>query len=249
MIDGVFIELMPETGWRWMLGLAAIPGAVMFYGFWYHLPESPRWLAMKGQTDTALAVLKSLRESDQDALDELAEILQSVASHRRHSNNNDDDELNSSNNNNNADMNEHACIIAEEEEEELEAERIASEYGTVPRTLSSAAVGATATNATTTTTTTSVHGDNEDGVIPRFVHMMSDVPTRRALFLGCGLMVVQQCSGINTYVVLSDEFSKTKLHRRITPTYSNPRTLSLYLDSRSNRFVLQQCHVLRRHHL
>ena len=36
------------------------------------------------------------------------------------------------------------------------------------------------------------------GVISRSIEMMSNSPTRRAVFLGCGIMVIQQCCGINT---------------------------------------------------
>ena len=52
---------------------------------------------MKGQSELALVILKSLRESDQDATDELAEIQQSIASHRRHNNDEHDENNNDDN--------------------------------------------------------------------------------------------------------------------------------------------------------
>lgn len=179
MIDGVFVELMPDTGWRIMLGLAAIPGLVMYYGF-LNLPESPRWLAMKGQSELALAVLKSLRESDQDAIDELAKIEQSVVSHRHERAADsgtvlaevDDDDID--------DIDDDIDDIDDDDEQD----QAALEYGAVPQP----------------TVAARRLQDDEVGLIPRFVHMVSHAPTRRALILGCGLMVVQQCSGINTYV-------------------------------------------------
>jgi hypothetical protein len=56
-------QIVPESGWRVMLGLAALPGLVMFHEF-LSLPESPRWLAQKGRIAEAEKVLQSLRESD-----------------------------------------------------------------------------------------------------------------------------------------------------------------------------------------
>ena len=47
-------------GWRWMLGLGAIPGAVLALGM-LTLPESPRWLAGKGRMDEARAAVRRLR--------------------------------------------------------------------------------------------------------------------------------------------------------------------------------------------
>ena len=155
MVDGIFIELFPNDGWRYMLGLAVIPGLVMFYGFW-NLPESPRWLAQQGYNDRALQVLKSLRESDQEAIDELAEILESVSSHF------DKD------------------IQGDHEPLQQHVVEPPLEYGTVVRT-------AHTTKAS-------------NGVFSRSIEMFSDAPTRRALILGCGIMVIQQCCGINTYV-------------------------------------------------
>ncbi len=47
-------------GWRWMLGLAAVPGLLLGLGMLY-LPESPRWLAKHGQTEKALKILSRIR--------------------------------------------------------------------------------------------------------------------------------------------------------------------------------------------
>ena len=78
MVDGVFDEIMPHHGWRYMLGLAAVPAVVMLCGF-MSLPESPRWLAMKGRNDEATAVLQGLRDADELAKQEMEEIRQSIA--------------------------------------------------------------------------------------------------------------------------------------------------------------------------
>ena len=45
---------------RYMLGLAAIPAVIQFFGFLF-LPESPRWLIQKGQTQKARWILSQMR--------------------------------------------------------------------------------------------------------------------------------------------------------------------------------------------
>lgn len=145
MVDGIFGELLPDSGWRCMLGLAAIPSVFMAIGF-LRLPESPRWLVMKGRAREALQVLKDVRYSDQEANDELFEIIDAAQLF---------------------DQNQH---IEEEE------------------------VG----------WPTWCCGDSKAssshfvGLIRRVSAMFAHAPTRRALSLGCGLMALQQFSGINT---------------------------------------------------
>ncbi len=46
-----------EYNWRWMLGLEAIPAVLYFLGL-FAVPRSPRWLAMKGEFEEALRVMK-----------------------------------------------------------------------------------------------------------------------------------------------------------------------------------------------
>lgn len=155
MIDGFFDEIMPESGWRYMLGLAMVPSIIMFVGF-LTLPESPRWLAQKGLKEQAAQVLRSLRERDQDADDELMEILDSVPSD--------------------------AESDREDEGEKVEEDETELEYGT-----------------------SGLNGfadpprkHHDESAVHRFIDMVTDPPTRRALILGCGLMVIQQFSGVNT---------------------------------------------------
>ena len=46
-----------EHNWRWMLGLETLP-AVLYFLFLLAVPESPRWLAMKGREKEALGILE-----------------------------------------------------------------------------------------------------------------------------------------------------------------------------------------------
>jgi sugar porter (SP) family MFS transporter len=64
-------------GWRWMLGIGAIPGIVLAIGMLI-LPESPRWLAGHGRTEDAGAVLRRLR-AGADVSDELNALQTDIA--------------------------------------------------------------------------------------------------------------------------------------------------------------------------
>ncbi|GFN96072.1 proton myo-inositol cotransporter [Plakobranchus ocellatus] len=61
ILAGAFQEL--DQGWRYMLGLGALPGVLQFVMFFW-LPESPRYEMMKGHLDKAKATLQRLRAKD-----------------------------------------------------------------------------------------------------------------------------------------------------------------------------------------
>lgn len=62
------------TGWRWMLGFAAIPSALLFLGGLV-LPESPRFLVKTGDTEEAKHVLGQMNNHNQTLVDkELVQI-------------------------------------------------------------------------------------------------------------------------------------------------------------------------------
>lgn len=59
-----------EYNWRWMLGLETLP-AITYFILLFVVPESPRWLAMKGRETKALAILEKVTDREQ-AVDTLA---------------------------------------------------------------------------------------------------------------------------------------------------------------------------------
>jgi SP family myo-inositol transporter-like MFS transporter 13 len=61
VLDAMLADV--DDGWRFMLGLAAIPAVVQFLGFLL-LPESPRYLISKGRTQEAWAALRQIRGAD-----------------------------------------------------------------------------------------------------------------------------------------------------------------------------------------
>ena len=74
LVDYAFAK---SEAWRWMLGLAAVPGAILGVAMLF-LPESPRWLAGHLHAESARAVLVRIRGT-QDVESELRDILGSLA--------------------------------------------------------------------------------------------------------------------------------------------------------------------------
>jgi SP family galactose:H+ symporter-like MFS transporter len=72
----VGFALAASRGWRWMFALAAIPSAALAAGM-IIMPESPRWLASRGRTEAATAVLRRIRGT-REVRGELAEIKKSL---------------------------------------------------------------------------------------------------------------------------------------------------------------------------
>ncbi|MFZ4597396.1 MAG: sugar porter family MFS transporter [Terrimicrobiaceae bacterium] len=64
-----------ETGghWRIMLGIVAIPAAIMFVGVLF-LPESPRWLFLKGFQERAVDVFRRMKLDEAEIAAEVQEI-------------------------------------------------------------------------------------------------------------------------------------------------------------------------------
>jgi sugar porter (SP) family MFS transporter len=65
---------LDEWTWRWMLGVEALPAIIYFMAL-FTVPESPRWLVMRGEMDEALTVMKrasgkAIAEKEMDAIQE-----------------------------------------------------------------------------------------------------------------------------------------------------------------------------------
>uniref|UniRef100_A0A1I8BXI3 MFS domain-containing protein n=1 Tax=Meloidogyne hapla TaxID=6305 RepID=A0A1I8BXI3_MELHA len=69
--------------WRWMFVLGILPALGLMFGTWLVVPESPRWLISTSKTKQALEVLKQIRESEIQAINELEEVQQLVEHDRK----------------------------------------------------------------------------------------------------------------------------------------------------------------------
>lgn len=67
--------LAPWQAWRWMIGIAVLPAAVLFVGMLF-MPETPRWLASRNRMYEAERVLRRTRRPDE--LDEAREEIRSA---------------------------------------------------------------------------------------------------------------------------------------------------------------------------
>lgn len=232
MIDGLFDSLLPNTGWRFMLGLAAVPSIIMFCGFFFLLPESPRWLVMNDHMVEAKNVLMSVRETDEEAMNELKEIEQvclvmnggstmSDGLMQNHENENshggNDHLMQDQEGDNLFDYdNDDLLFRIDSEDNNDEEERKSEDMNDGGLQLHDMTNQSTATPTTATTMSYQQQRPNNRNNYdsdhagattsqtspPSFIDnvssMLKHAPTRRALILGCGMMVLQQLSGINT---------------------------------------------------
>ena len=68
--------MFDEYNWRWMLGLESVP-ALVYFLFLFIVPESPRWLAMKGRDESALKIMSSI-SGEKEAETEFQNIKESI---------------------------------------------------------------------------------------------------------------------------------------------------------------------------
>jgi MFS transporter, SP family, galactose:H+ symporter len=80
---GILLAFLSDTAfsstgnWRWMLGIIAVPGALFMVGLFF-LPDSPRWLLLRGRREDAQIVLAKLRGDEQVVAKEIADIEDSL---------------------------------------------------------------------------------------------------------------------------------------------------------------------------
>lgn len=70
--------LPPHINWRLMLGLAGLPAIAVAVGV-LAMPESPRWLVMKGRLGEAKQVLISVSETKKEAEERLADMVKATS--------------------------------------------------------------------------------------------------------------------------------------------------------------------------
>lgn len=76
---GILLAFLSDTAfsssgnWRWMLGIIAVPGLLFLLGLFF-LPDSPRWLLLKGRRKDAQVVLAKLRGDEKVVEKEMADI-------------------------------------------------------------------------------------------------------------------------------------------------------------------------------
>ncbi|KAI9124128.1 hypothetical protein K1719_005428 [Acacia pycnantha] len=68
-----FSRLPLWLGWRLMLGVGVVPSVLIALGV-LAMPESPRWLVMRGRLGDARRVLQKISDSEQEAQQRLADI-------------------------------------------------------------------------------------------------------------------------------------------------------------------------------
>ena len=85
---GILVAFLSDTAfsysgnWRWMLGIIAIPGILFLLGL-FLLPDSPRWLMMRGRKQEATDVLQKLRGDAGHAAREVADIEEQLKTPQR----------------------------------------------------------------------------------------------------------------------------------------------------------------------
>lgn len=75
LLFGTVVSVQGYIGghWRWMLGIIVLPAAVMLCGVFF-LPESPRWLFLKGFKRQGIAVFRRIFFSEEEVIHEIVDL-------------------------------------------------------------------------------------------------------------------------------------------------------------------------------
>ncbi|XP_015952036.1 polyol transporter 5 [Arachis duranensis] len=68
-----FSKMKLQLGWRMMLGIGAVPSVILAVGV-LAMPESPRWLVMRGRLGDARKVLNKTSDTKEEAQERLSDI-------------------------------------------------------------------------------------------------------------------------------------------------------------------------------
>eukprot|EP00127_Corallochytrium_limacisporum_P002823 Clim_evm2s142 gene=Clim_evmTU2s142 len=77
------VALMPEPGWRWLLGVSSLP-AVAYVAVSFLIPESPRWLAHHHRIDEAEESIRKLAKLNKKELPENFQLHVDADEHESH---------------------------------------------------------------------------------------------------------------------------------------------------------------------
>jgi sugar porter (SP) family MFS transporter len=72
-----------QLGWRWMFTVVALP-AIVFFATSLGIPESPRWLLIRGRTEEGMKVLRRVGGNAEYATTEAAAIAAALQQEERH---------------------------------------------------------------------------------------------------------------------------------------------------------------------
>lgn len=79
IVNAILVNVFTSVNsiWRYMLGFCVIPAILLFVGL-YFIPESPRWLLMSNEDETAEKVLETVRPNKEVISTEIKEVKDTI---------------------------------------------------------------------------------------------------------------------------------------------------------------------------
>jgi len=75
--ENILLSWNGQWGWRWMFWACMVP-AIFFFIFSFIIPESPRWLVVKGKEEKAVNIFNRINKKDDYASKQIDEIKQTI---------------------------------------------------------------------------------------------------------------------------------------------------------------------------